>query len=48
VKSIAEFEGSGIISDEELSAMKSVEAKVAKVVADRFDVDVEDLYTEGE
>jgi len=46
--SIIEFEGSGIISDEELSAMKSVESKVAKIVAARFDVEVEDLYTEEE
>jgi hypothetical protein len=47
-RSIIEFEGSGLISDNELVVMKSVESKVAEVIAKRFDVDVADLYSEGE
>ena len=37
-----------LLTEDELSAIVAIEAKVAQVVATRYDVDVEDLYTEGE
>lgn len=36
-----------LLTDDELSAILAIEAKVAEVIATRYDVDVEDLYEEG-
>lgn len=42
----AKAESTNILSKEELNTVKDIEAKLAKVVADRYDIDLEELYTE--
>ena len=37
-----------LLTEEELSGIVEIENRVAKVIAERYDVDVEDLYSEGE
>ncbi len=44
----AKAESTGLVSDEELKVVLEVEARLAKVIGDIFDISVEDLYTKEE
>ena len=38
----------GMLTEEELSSIKVIESKLAKIIGEKYDISMDDLYQEGE
>jgi len=41
-------EDTGMLTEEELSSIKVIESKLAKIIGEKYDISMDDLYQEGE
>jgi len=48
LNSASKIKGTGILSENELSVVESIEIKLAKSLCETYNISIDELYTEGE